>query len=625
MQIIANLMLLLALLASLGAGAYACLSLLTGRRNVLVLLDRLNFVVAGFITIATVILTVALLSSDYSYMYVYEHVDNTLPLFYTITALWAGAEGSLLFWIFSIAAMGIIFSRFQLFNEFSEKTRLYYWLFYMIVMAFFLLIVTCWSSPFMELVPVPTDGRGLNPLLRNPGMIFHPPLLFLGYAAFTSPAALALAAFICGETKSWVRFCRNWNILAWVFLTAGIILGGWWSYMELGWGGYWAWDPVENASLIPWLSATAFMHTAIIELKRKALQKTNVFLMSLTFLLCIFGTYLVRSGVVQSLHAFGEGGVGLPLALFMLASLGLTALVLLIGQRQESKSLSNLGSRQGLLVVAAWALLALGLIVGLGTMWPVISKMWSSNPVGLEANFYNRVCLPLFTLLILLFAVCPWLSWKEGIRDKRGLVLVIVAFICGLGGSWLAGMHHPLGLITSAASIAALVGIVGVFIFIPEVRKVTSTMGIYGIHFGVALVFLGIAWSGPNQVVGEFVLSKGQSAQIADYTLTFKSYSESQTPAIAKIASLVEVTKDGKHVGLLNPERRIYRNFPQPFAEVSVIPGLGDEIYGVLLGVDDKGAVTLKVSVNPLINWMWIGGTLMCLFGLVSFRKTRLS
>ncbi|MBI9111586.1 heme lyase CcmF/NrfE family subunit [Maridesulfovibrio ferrireducens] len=625
MQIIANLMLLLALLATLGAGAYACLSLLTGRRNVLVLLDRANIVVAGLVTFASVILTVALLSRDYSYMYVYEHVDNTLSLLYSITAFWAGGEGSLLFWILSIAVMGVVFSRLSLFQEFSEKTRLYYWLFYLLVQAFFLLLVTCWSSPFMELVPVPTDGRGLNPLLRNPGMIFHPPLLFLGYAGFTSPAALALAAFICGEAKSWVKLCRNWNILAWVFLTAGIVLGAWWSYMELGWGGYWAWDPVENASLIPWLSSTAFMHTAIIELRRKALQKTNVFLMSLTFLLCIFGTYLVRSGVIQSLHAFGEGGVALPLALFMIAALVLTALVLVLGQRIEAKSLSTLGSRQGLLVVAAWALLALGLVVGLGTMWPVISKMWSANPVGLDANFYNRVCLPLFTLLILIFAVCPWFSWKEGIRDKRGLALVLVSFIGGLGISWMAGLHHPLGLITSAASIAALVGIVGVFIFIPQVRKVTSTMGIYGIHFGVALVFLGVAWSGPNQVVGEFVLDKGQSAQIGDYTLTFKEFSESQTPAIAKIASLIEVTKDGKHVGLLNPERRIYRNFPQPFAEVSVIPGLGDEIYGVLLGVDEKGAVTLKISVNPLINWMWIGGTLMCLFGLVAFRKTRLS
>ncbi len=625
MQIVANLMLLLALLAALGAGAYACLSLLTGRRNVLVLLDRANLVVAGLITLASVILTVALLSRDYSYMYVYEHVDNTLPLLYTITSFWAGAEGSLLFWILSISIMGVVFSRFSLFKEFSEKTRLYYWLLYMLVQAFFLLLVTCWSSPFMELVPVPLNGRGLNPLLRNPGMIFHPPLLFLGYAGFTSPAMLALAAFICGEAKSWVKFCRNWNILSWVFLTAGIILGGWWSYMELGWGGYWAWDPVENASLIPWLSATAFMHTAIIEFKRKALQKTNVFLMSLTFLLCIFGTYLVRSGVVQSLHAFGEGGVGLPLAVFMMAALVLTAMVLVIGKRIDAKSIAGLDSRQGLLVVAAWALLALGLIVGLGTMWPVISKMWSANTVGLDANFYNRVCLPLFSLLIIIFAVCPWFSWKEGIRDKRGLVLVLVAFLAGLGVSWMAGLHHPLGLITSAASIAALAGIVGVFIFLPEVRKVTSTMGIYGLHFGVALVFLGVAWSGPNQIVDEFVLAKGETAQIGDYTLTYKTLTESQTPAIAKIASLIEVTKDGKLVGLLNPERRLYQNFPEPFAEVSVIPGLIDEIYGVLLGVDNTGAVTLKISVNPLINWMWIGGTLMCLFGLMAFRKTRLS
>ncbi len=290
MQLFANLLLLIALLAALGAGAYACLALLTGKKSVLTLIDKANMSIAGLVIGASVILTIGLITRDYSFKYIYEYVDNTLPIFYTITAFWAGADGSLLFWVLSIAVMGVIFSKLALFEEFTEKTRLYYWLFFMVLQAFFLLLLTCWSNPFMELVPTPADGHGLNPLLRNPGMIFHPPLLFLGYAGFTSPAALALAAYISGELKSWVSFCRNWNILAWIFLTAGIILGCWWSYMELGWGGYWAWDPVENASLIPWLSASAFMHTAIIQIKRKALQRTNVFLMSLTLLLCVFAT-----------------------------------------------------------------------------------------------------------------------------------------------------------------------------------------------------------------------------------------------------------------------------------------------------------------------------------------------
>ncbi len=625
MQLFANLMLLIALLAALGAGAYACLSLVTGKRNVLALIDRANIGVAGFVSLASIIMTIALVNRNYSFKYVYEYVDNTLPIFYTLTAFWAGADGSLLFWMLSIAIMGVIFSRLQLFKEFSEKTRLYYWLFYMIIQAFFLLLLTCWSNPFMELVPTPADGRGLNPLLRNPGMIFHPPLLFLGYAGFTSPAALALAAFISGELKSWVSFCRNWNILSWIFLTAGIVLGCWWSYMELGWGGYWAWDPVENASLIPWLSASAFMHTAIIQIKRNALQRTNVFLMALTLLLCIFATYLVRSGVVQSLHAYGENGVGLPLLLFMLSNLALIGLVLLAGPKVEGKTLSSLNSRQGLLVIAAWAFLGLGLVVGLGTMWPVISKTWSANPVGLDAKFYNRVCLPLFSLLILIFTVCPWFDWKEGVRDKRGLMLTGGAFVGGGIISYVCGLHNPLALITSAASIASLVGIIGLFIFMPQMRRVTSTIGVYGLHFGVALMFLGVAWSGPNKVEQEFVVKQGESVQLGSYTMTFKKMVEGQTPEMAKIAAIIDVTENGKPVGLLSPERRLYRNFQQPFAEVSVIPSLGSEIYATLLSVDQEGSATLKMSINPLINWMWIGGTLMCLFGFAAFRKPRLS
>ena len=624
MQLLANLMLLVALLGTLGVGAYACLALFTGRRNALVLLDRANTGLGSLIVLSCAVLTIALVSRDYSYMYVYEHVDNTLPLFYALTSFWAGAEGSLLFWILSISIMGIIFSRMEFFETFSEKTRLYYWLFFMIILSFFLLLITCWSSPFKELVPTPGEGRGLNPLLRNPGMIFHPPLLFLGYAGFTSPAALALAAYLSGESRSWVKFCRNWNLLSWAFLTAGIILGGWWSYMELGWGGYWAWDPVENASLIPWLSATAFMHTTIVELRRNALKRANVFLISFTFLLCIFGTYLVRGGVVQSLHAYGESPVALPFMIFMLSSIVLIGLVLFVGERTDFKVLSNLNSRQGLLVITAWVLLSLGLVIGLGTMWPVISKIWSQNPIGLDSKFYNRVCLPLFALIILIFSVCPWFSWKEGIRDKRGLMLVGGAFLGGLAVSKLCGLHNSVALITSAAAIAAVAGIAGIIALMPEVRKVRSSLGVYGVHFGVALVFLGVAWSGPNQVVKEFVLNQGESSAVGEYTATFKNLVEGQSPEITKITAIIEIAKGGKTVGLLSPERRIYRNFPQPFAEVSVIPGLGDEIYGTLLGVDQKGAVTLKVSINPLINWIWIGGTLMCLFALMAVRKTRL-
>jgi cytochrome c-type biogenesis protein CcmF len=510
------------------------------------------------------------------------------------------------------------------YKSFSSDTKLFFWLFFLTVQGFFLLLLTGWSNPFIEIVPAPGDGRGLNPLLRNPGMIFHPPLLFAGFALYTIPACAALASSIAGEKKSWIKVVRNWNVLSWVFLTAGIVLGGWWSYMELGWGGYWAWDPVENASLIPWFAGTAVLHTSIIESRRNALQRTNVFLMSLTFILCIFSTYLTRSGVIDSLHTFGESGVAQPLFWAMAVTLAVTLMVTFLSERLTHRSLSDFLSRQGLLVITAWFLLALGLVVTLGTLWPVISRLWTVSPMGLDAHFYNRVCLPFMALLVLLFCFCPWLGWKGGIRNMKGFAAVSVVLIVSFAAFYLSGMTNVLAALTAAASVAALVGIGLLFALYPALRAMRQSWGAYGVHVGLVLLALGVAFSGPYKLEREVVLAQGQSMTIGEFTVTYAGLHEDRNVGdiLARATATLAVSKDGRDVGVIKPDKRIYKNFGnQQYAEVGTIPSFGDELYATLLGLTEDNKASFKISVNPLVNWIWIGGTVMCLLALLLLRR----
>jgi len=616
--------LLFSLLAMLSLACWAGVAAWNKKDNALAVIERGQVFAAGGVIFSTIILLIALSSRDYSFQYVYDNVDNALSFIYTLTGLWGGREGSLLFWELIIAVSGMVFVYTPGYKSLGSHTKLYFWMFFLTIQGFFLLLLTGWSNPFIEIIPAPADGRGLNPLLRNPGMIFHPPLLFLGFALYTIPAACALAASLASEQKSWIRITRNWNILSWVFLTAGIVLGGWWSYMELGWGGYWAWDPVENASLIPWFAGTAVLHTSIIEARRNALQRTNVFLMSLTFLLCIFSTYLTRSGVIDSLHTFGESPVAIPLFWSMVVWLAITLMVTFMSERMTHRSLSDFLSRQGLLVMAAWFLLALGMVVAMGTLWPVISQIWTTKTVGLDAHFYNRVCLPFLTLLVLIFCYCPWLGWKGGIRNMKGFIAVTVVLVVSLIGFYAMGITMPLAALTAAASVAAMVGIVMLFIFYPAMRSMRQSWGAYGIHLGLALMALGIAFSGPYKIEEEVVLAEGQTALVGDYTVKYTGMKEDNDGADirARATTTLEVTRDGKVVGVMTPDKRIYRNFEQQqFAEVSTIPSLGDELYSTLLGFTGDGKASLKISVNPLVNWIWIGGTLMSLFAFLLLRR----
>lgn len=616
---------LVALLVALGGCGLALLQLWQNREDSLAVVEKAHLVISGALLLASALLLHALFWNDFSVAYVASYTDRVLPVFYRLTAFWAGQPGSMLFWGLAVGLSGSAFALTRAYRSLSRPTRLWYWSFFYIIMGFFALILTSWSNPFVLQSPVPADGNGLNPLLQNPGMIFHPPLLFLGYGGFAVPACLALAQCLSGQSSSegaWFRLSRPFIILAWLFLTAGIVLGAWWAYMELGWGGYWAWDPVENASLVPWLIATAALHTLIVEDRRGKLGRVNVAMMVLTTVSAFFATYLVRSGVIDSVHAFGDGSVGTPLTIFVLGGL-VIALWVPFATPKTGKPLAGLESREGFLTLVAWVLLALAVIILVATMWPVISKLWSAAPRGLDARFYNRVCLPLGALLVVMMAACPWLGWGGGLRNKKGFFAVIGAFVVSAGVIWALGYHQPTALLGASAAVAIVLGVV-MLLADKANRSQPVTIGALGAHLGMALVAIGISFSGPYTTDREMILAKGESSTVGSYTATLLELGEGRRVDHEFIAARLEIFKDGKSLGIVAPERRLYDKFgSMQFSEVDVIPGLGNEIYASLLGLDESSKVVVKVSVEPLVNWLWIGGTIMCLVPLAGLRRRK--
>ena len=615
-------MLFALLLSILGAGL-ACIEAWTERGKALPWLERLNMSSVILVAFASAILLRALVSRDFTLSYVTQYTDSTLPLFYTVTAFWAGQAGSLLFWALVMGAASVLFLFSNTYQKLDPKTKLYFWMFFLPVQAFFLLLLTGPSSPFVTLVTPPVDGQGLNPLLRNFGMVLHPPLLFIGYAGFTIPACLALASTMTGERRLWVEGAHNWNVASWSLLTSGILLGGWWAYMELGWGGYWAWDPVENASLIPWFSATAFLHTSIIERRFGALPRTNVFLACLTLLLCIFATYLVRSGVVESLHAFGEGGVALPLILAISFGMIVSVAVALVRPAGMVPSLPGLDSKQGMVVLLVWLLIALGAIVLMGTLWPVISQLWETNPVGVNQGFYNTICLPLFTAMAMLLALAPWLGWKGGFWKPKVAMIPVAAWICVFViGFWL-GVRPLLAVTAVGAAVAVAVSVVLLAVLQPKASRSRAFLSSHGSHLLFAVLVLGVAVSGPFQKTHEVPLSPGENFSFGGYLFEYTKLRTEKKPELAIEEAVITVSKDGKRLGELTPQRRLYRNYDHPNSEVSTLFSLGDELYATIHDIEGERVQPLKVSINPMVNWVWIGSLGITLLPLLAWRTRR--
>jgi cytochrome c-type biogenesis protein CcmF len=599
---------------------------------------------AVFTTLASIALAYLFLTDNFRVEYVASYSDRALPIFYKATAFWAGQKGSLLFWAW-VLSFFIVLVIFNNRKEPDDRNTPYVYLVLAATQGFFLLLLCAVSNPFDTLDFLPRDGNGLNPMLQNPGMIFHPPTLFLGYIGFTVPFAYAIAAMITGNTGAdWIRKTRAWNVLSWIFLSIGIILGGQWAYVELGWGGYWAWDPVENASFIPWLVSTAFIHTAIIQERRGIMKVWNMVLILLTFTLCIFGTYLVRSGVLQSVHDFGATGLGGYFLVFIVIVL-VGGVYLLAESYDEFKtpgSVESYLSRESTFLFNNVILLALAFATLLGTVFPILSEAITGNKITVGIPFFNQVNTPLFLMLVLLTGICPLIGWRKASATnlrRNFLRPAITAIISGIIMA-LLGIHQLYALL--AFTLAAFVGATIIQEYITAISsraeltgesspaaavkllwKMRRRYGGHIVHFGLAMMVIGIAASSVYKLETQGTLSKGETIAIGDFELKYEDFRSYKKYNRTVYAAQIGVFKEGNRIDELEAERRVYINAKQPTTEVSIRSTLLEDLYVTMPGISQNYDITLKVAVNPLLIWIWFGSGLMVIGGVLAIIPSR--
>jgi cytochrome c-type biogenesis protein CcmF len=581
-------------------------------------------------TAAAFALIWAAFNNDFSVAYILHHSNRALPAPYKFAALWSGQEGSLLLWAWLLSAYGFVL---RLRHKVDVKLTAYASTILAGIQVFFLLLLNFAAMPF-SLVSgaVPQDGFGLNPLLQYPEMVIHPPMLYLGYVGFAVPFAFALGALMMRYPgEKWIHITRRWTMVTWLFLTCGIFLGAHWAYSVLGWGGYWGWDPVENASLMPWLTGTAFLHSVMMQEKRGMMKSWNVWL--------IFGTLLTRSGLVSSVHAFAQSSIGSWFWTFLVVVLSVCLFTYIL-QRDHLKAdnkLESLVSRESSFLFNNLVLLAACFTVLWGTLFPVLSEYVQGNRVTVGAPFYNRVAVPIGLFLLFLTGIGPLLAWRSSsFRSIRknfvlpcvaGLVMAVVAIGCGVHpweifttdsqGSFYAFFAFVLAaMVVTAISSEFLRGAgvisrhTGQNLFASMVqltRRNTRRYGGYIVHFGVVVIFIGIAGSAFNQSK-EQELGFKQSLNIGPYRLECQSYSQDSNANYDTEYALLDVYRGGKKVTQLAPEKRFYTASQQPSTMVANHSTLAWDLYVIYAGKNpDTGQPIIKVFLNPLVAWIWIG------------------
>lgn len=605
------------------------------------------FGVTGFITLAVVVIEYLLITGHYQTKYVSEVSNRAAPLFYRMTALWGGQDGSLLFWSWLMS----IFAALVLVRKWGSMRVMmpYVIAVTQITVAFFVGLVVFVANPFEQLNFAPADGSGLNPLLRHFGMIIHPPMLYAGFVSFVIPYAFAIAALVTRQTGDlWIRTTRRWTLTAWTFLTIGLMLGGWWAYDVLGWGGYWGWDPVENASLIPWLVATPFLHSVMMQEHRGMLKRWNVALIILTFCLVIEGTFLTRSGVISSVHSFAQSAIG-PLFLGFIFLMFIASFYLFISRWNELSSdneLDALFSRESAFLLNNLIFVGLAVVVWWGTHFPLFSEALIREKIVVGPPFFEQTTAPLWAIVVLLMGVAPLIPWRRASAKRMGdlllapviasLVIMIVLYTVVGVRTWWALLGFGLCAFTLTTTLfeywrgvsarhrnksesypVALWRLIG---------RSRRRYGGYLIHIGIILMAIGVIGSRVYQVETQHNLAVGQSMTIGSdfiggaYELTYRGLREGASPDDRIITEgVLEVKFNGKPVGTLVPAREFFVVQQQPMTIPSKRSTLADDLYVILGGWEGNGeTATFKAYINPLINWLWIGGFVLIIGSLVA-------
>ena len=583
------------------------------------------------VAIASGILIHALIISDFSIFYVWRHSSTDMPLIYKFTSFWGGLEGSLLFWtlVQSFFAMIVAF-RYQ----YSNREIIPYVITTLnAIMAFLLVLLIGWSNPLDLQAIVPAEGQGLNPLLQNPAMAIHPPALYLGFIGFSVPFAFAMGGLIRGKLDNeWVLTTRRWTLMAWYFLASGLILGGQWAYEELGWGGFWAWDPVENAALMPWLTGTAFLHSVMIQEKRNMLKIWNVVLIITTFGLTIIGTFLTRSGIINSVHSFTQSEIG-PAFLIYLALILIVGFALLFKRIQMLESEYKIESvlcRENVFLAQNILLVGIAFTVLLGTTFPLLAEAVRGTKLSIQAPFFNTITAPMGYALLVLMGIGMLISWRRSSLDNLRRNFQNPLIIASIGTIILVWLLFDKSLQWGVYIIFWATIFVTSTIFIEIVKasqiKARQTesnilMGLfyvilrnrrrYGglmIHFGVVLMFLGFAGTFFS-LEKDLTLEAGESRIIGNYRLEFQNVNEFMSGNARHRAAIINVyDSENNFLETLKPAKSFYPTQPQPLTEVAIRRTFIEDLYLIFSSenANEKDSVTLRVYINPLVGWAWM-------------------
>ncbi|MCB0353151.1 MAG: heme lyase CcmF/NrfE family subunit [Bdellovibrionales bacterium] len=573
--------------------------------------------------------------SDFSNQYVWQFSNLDMPDIYRVSAIWGGMDGSMLLWCFFLSISTGILAR----NAVLYPRNLIPWVLAIAnsSLLFFLTVTLFVTNPFRYIQApfVPPDGNGLNPLLQNPYMAIHPPMLYAGFTTLAIPYAFCMGALLSQrDGDDWIRYARRWTLAGWSFLTAGICLGGYWAYIELGWGGFWAWDPVENSSFMPWLTATAYLHSVMVQERKEMLRFWNVSLIVLTYALTVFGTFLTRSGVVQSVHAFASTDVGWV----FLAYLGLIFLVaaLYLFLRRERlrspRKIESFLSRESAFLINNLIFLSILFATFWGVMFPVFSEWLTGKKQAVGIPFFNAVNIPLFLLMLFLMGVGPLIAWKKAsLQSLRKVFLfpLISGFVAGGALTW-AGVQSVYAVISYSLCFFVSMTILGELhrglrvqkATVPDsnltsaasrlIRRNKPRYAGYLIHIGVLVAAIGVTASMAHKQEEEFTLALNEQLKIGRYSLELVSLKEVNTNNFTALRTLVSVHNENDLVTTLQPELRMYKRGRENTTEVALSRGLREDLYLVLAGLNEEGTrASFKVFINPLQAWLWIGVLIM--------------
>jgi len=620
--------LILAFCVALIQGVLPLIGAHQGRREWLVLARPAAQVVFLLLATSFLILAWSFYANDFSVLYVAEHSNSQLPVIYRFGAVWGGHEGSLLLWIFLLSTWTVLVSQLSKSLDDFMVARVIGVL--GLITTGLLLFVLTTSNPFERLFPAAQDGRSLNPLLQDPGLVFHPPMLYMGYVGFSVAFAFAIASLLSGRLDAaWARWSRPWTTAAWIFLTLGIALGSWWAYYELGWGGWWFWDPVENASFIPWLVGTALLHSLAGTEKRGGFKSWTVLLAITAFSLSLLGTFLVRSGVLTSVHAFAtDPRRGIFILIFLALVVGSSLLLYAIrAPKNTMGGKFSLSSRETFILLGNVFLVVAAGSVLLGTLYPLLIDALHLGKISVGPPYFNSVFVPIMTPLLVLMGVGPWTSWKDSnlmTVVKRlwlaGLVAIVAAILIPkvMGDfTWLSSMGFMLAFWVIASGCLQIVR---------QAKAGLPTRSFIGMqiaHLGIAIFVIGVTMVGAYQEEKDVRMLSGETVSVGGYQIQFQGVSDEPGPNYRAMRGTFSLMRHGKVEAVLHPEKRNYFSSTMPMTEAAINAGLTRDIYVSLGEQLEDSAWAVRVYYKPFVDWIWGGCLLMALGGLIAITDKR--